>query len=185
MNQVHLQPDGRLLTDGRTIVVAPLAYLGHQVLLADACRLRTYFHLFEIYPILIQLGELYPLLLQQYRQAPAEDCRWQAFDALVLTKTIEMVGHPGRARIDIYNSLKGFSAAQTDSPHEIRSLALDFLLDMPLRLGVLRHVVFGDRMDVFTFDTTYSLFELIDSIAWELSFHGTPKACQLKEPNHV
>ena len=50
---------------------------------------------------------------------------------------------------------------------------------MPLRLGLLKHVVFGDRVDVFSFETVYTLFEFIDSIAWELSFHGTPRECKI------
>ena len=37
-----------------------------------------------------------------------------------------------------------------------------------------------DRVDIFEFDTVYTLFELIDGIAWELSFHGTPKQCEIR-----
>ena len=50
---------------------------------------------------------------------------------------------------------------------------------MPLRLGKLRHVIFGDLVDSFEFDTFFNLFELIDGIAWDLSFHNRPRACQL------
>jgi hypothetical protein len=35
-------------------------------------------------------------------------------------------------------------------------------------------------MDVFEFETVFTLFEFIDGIAWELSFHGTPDACDLR-----
>jgi hypothetical protein len=51
---------------------------------------------------------------------------------------------------------------------------------MPLRLGKLKHVVFGDKIDVFEFETVFSLFEFIDGVAWELSFHGAPEACELR-----
>ena len=50
---------------------------------------------------------------------------------------------------------------------------------MPLKLGMLKHIIFGDKVDVFEFDTVFSLFEFIDGIVWELSFHGTPKECAL------
>ena len=63
---------------------------------------------------------------------------------------------------------------------EIRSSRLEGLLDVSLRLGKLKHVVFGDKVDVFEFDTVFTLFELIDGIAWELSFHGTPEACEIR-----
>ena len=50
----------------------------------------------------------------------------------------------------------------------------------PVRLGSLRHVVFGDSVDVFEFDTVFTLFEFIDGIAWELSFQNTPITCELR-----
>jgi hypothetical protein len=57
---------------------------------------------------------------------------------------------------------------------------LENLLDLPVKLGRLKHVIFGDRVDIFEFDTVYTLFEFIDGIAWELSFHGTPKQCEIR-----
>lgn len=179
MNLVELQSDGRLRTEARVLVQAPLACLGHQVRLADGCTLRSVFRLLTAYPDLIRLGEFYPSLIERYRECPADGCRWEAFDHLALSKTVEMVGYPGKPRLDIYNSLHGVRAEQPDQPEEIRSLDLSFLLDMPLRLGPLRHVVFGDRVDLFSFETAYTLFEFIDSIAWELSFHGTPRECKI------
>jgi len=62
---------------------------------------------------------------------------------------------------------------------ELKSFHMQSLLDMPVKLGMLKHIVFGDKVDVFEFDTVFSLFEFIDGIVWELSFHGTPKECAL------
>ncbi|MFZ1983808.1 MAG: hypothetical protein WAU91_05295 [Desulfatitalea sp.] len=180
MNQVQLQPDGRLHAEGRALVDPPLARLGHQIVLADGCRVRTYFHLIEIYPDLLRLNEFLPLLLDQYRACPADGCHWDRLARLELTKTVEMVGYPGAPRLDIYTSLGGIDPQQPDAPEPIQMLALAVLLDMPLTLGRLRHVIFGDRVETFTFDTVYTLFEFIDSIAWELSFHGTPRECMLR-----
>ena len=179
MNRVVLQSDGRLRTEALTRVQDPLACLGHQLQLDDGCTLRSYFHLLRAYPDLVRMGDFYPLLMRQGQECPGEDCRWGTFDHLALTKTVEMVGYPGKPRLDIYNSLHGVRTDRPDQPEDIRSLDLSFLLDMPLRLGPLRHVVFGDRMDIFTFETAYTLFEFIDSIAWELSFHGTPRQCKI------
>ena len=176
MNRVNLQPDGQLEGDRRDIVRKPLACLGHQVVLADECKLRSYFKMLVNYPILGQLGDFYGPIMDQYRRCPPEGCNWGAFDHLELSKTVEMVGYPGQPRLDIYNVFQGVRAAETC---EIRSLAMEFLLDMPLRLGRLKHVIFGDNMDTFNFETIYTLFEFIDSIAWELSFHGTPAQCNL------
>ena len=63
---------------------------------------------------------------------------------------------------------------------EIKSIQLPNLLDLPLKLGKLKHIVFGDRVDIFEFDTVFTLFEFIDGVAWELSFHGTPDQCAIR-----
>jgi len=62
---------------------------------------------------------------------------------------------------------------------EIKSFHLESILDMPLKLGVLKHIVFGDKVDVFEFDTVFNLFDFIEGIIWELSFQGNPKECAI------
>ena len=176
MNNVSLQPDGQLKPSDQESALQPLAWLGFQVQPAEGCTLRSYFRMLERYPLLTELGVFYDLLMGQYRGCPAEGCRWEAFDYLELAKTVEMIGYPGKPRLEIYNIFHGVRNGESV---EIRSLAMEFLLDMPLRLGRLKHVIFGDDMDTFDFETAYSLFEFIDSIAWELSFHGTPARCNL------
>ena len=176
MNRVSLQVDGSLRTDGNAAVQEPLASLSRQVGLAQGCSLRSYFLLLEKYPVFTRLGEFYPALVEHYRQCPASGCRWDEFDCLELAKTVEMVGYPGKPRLEIYTALHG---AGSGKPVAIRTLALEFLLDMPLRLGHLKHVIFGDTVDTFTYETMYTLFEFIDSIAWELSFHSVPAQCKI------
>ena len=79
--------------------------------------------------------------------------------------------------MEIYHSLYG---VQDGNLSEIRLFTLEMLLDAPLKLGKLKHVVFGDKMDMFEFDTVFTLFELIDAIVWELSFHGSLLACDIR-----
>jgi len=59
------------------------------------------------------------------------------------------------------------------------SVRVEHLLDLPVCLGRLRHVVFGDKMDEFEFDTVYNLFEFMEAVIWELSFHGNPEHCNI------
>ena len=140
MNCVNLHTDGRLTTEAQNVVQDPLASLGHQLQLAGGCSLRSVFRMLEKYSVLIRLGAFYPALMQQYSKCPQSGCCWDAFDCLELAKTVEMVGYPGKPRLDIYTVLHG---AGREKPMDIRSLALEFLLDMPLRLGPLKHVIFG------------------------------------------
>ncbi len=176
MNQVTLAADGTLLEAGKP-AARPLACLGHQVRLDADCTLRSWFHMIERHARFRELGEFFGVLREQYGRCPDQDCRWPDFSALEFAKIVEMIGYPGAPRLEIYNALQGIAAG---AGVEIRHLPLEMLLDMPLRLGRLRHMVFGDRVDTFTFDTVYTLFEFIDGIAWELSFHGTPPECQIR-----
>jgi hypothetical protein len=176
MNRVCLKPDGRLTEENGQAVKEPLSCLGNQLQLSEDCSLRSVFRMLECNAVLTRLGEFYPALMEQYGMCPESGCRWDAFEFLELAKTVEMVGYPGKPKLDIYTVLHG---AGTGDPVDIRPLALDYLIDMPLRLGRLRHVIFGDTVDTFTYDTMYTLFEFIDSIAWELSFHTIPAQCAL------
>jgi hypothetical protein len=177
MNQATLKPNGVLEVDSRSVTSEPLMYLGHALHLDPDCTLRSYFHMLRTYVPFIQLGDFFDVLHRQYAKCPDSGCQWPEFEYLVFSKTVEMTGYPGEPRLDIYNALRGVNAETTE---EIRSLPLEVLLDVSMRMGQLKHVIFGDTVDTFEFDTVYTLFEFIDSVAWELSFHGAPPECQIR-----
>jgi hypothetical protein len=177
MNRVTLQADGILVADSKPVKSQPLRYLGNQLQVDADCTLRSYFHMLKTYEALNQLGDFFQILHQQYDRCPAQDCRWPDYNCLEFAKVVEMIGFPGNPRLEIYNALQGIKGQERE---EIRTLPLEVLMDMPLRLGKLRHIIFGDGVDTFEFETVYTLFEFIDGIAWELSFHGTPPECQIR-----
>jgi hypothetical protein len=177
MNRVTLKPNGMLESNGGSITSKPLLYLGFGLDLAPTCTLRSYFHMLNTYAPFSQLGDFFTVLDQQYVKCPDMGCCWSELDYLEFSKTVEMIGFPDDPRLEIYNALRGIKG---DAAQEIRTLPLEALLDMPLRMGQLKHVIFGDRVDTFNFDTIYTLFEFIDSVAWELSFHGAPPECQMR-----
>ena len=177
MNRITLQANGILSADSKPVGTQPLRYLGCRLDLDAACTLRSYFHLLNTYAPLTQMGDFYQVLLDQYARCPDRDCRWTDYSGLEFAKVVEMIGFPDAPRLELYNALRGVKGERTE---EIRNLPLEVLMDMPLRLGRLKHVIFGDRVDTFTFDTIYTLFEFIDGIAWDLSFHGVPPECQLR-----
>jgi hypothetical protein len=177
MNRVELRADGHLAAKAAIIADDPLAYLGCQLELEPGASLRSVFRMLERYPLLARLSAFLGDLLTQYRKCPQQGCRCADIDHLEFGKTIEMIGYPGDPRLEIYLSLSGRSGGDTI---DIRPYALESLLDMEIRLGILKHVIFGDRVDTFQFDTVFNLFEFIDGVAWELSFHDMPKECQLR-----
>lgn len=176
MNAVILKNDGSINLNGQTLQSDALEALGCQIKLNDGYTLRSFFRMLDKYPPFVKLNAFFPTCTAQYHACPQQGCDAGLIDFLLFSKTVEMIGAPDQ-RLEIYNSLVGICGSETS---EIRSLQLDSLLDLPLKLGKLKHVVFGDRVDIFEFDTVYTLFEFIDGIAWQLGFHAAPQQCELR-----
>jgi len=176
MNTITLRTDGCITANGKLVESDPLMFLGHKIELEEGYTLRSFFRLFEKYAILAKLNVFLPDCIEQYRTCPQSQCKSDDIDHLEFNKTVEMIGFPGEPRLEIYNALRGVREKETC---EVRSFRLESLLDMPFQLGMLKHIIFGDKVDVFEFETVFSLFEFIDGIVWELSFQGTPKECAI------
>jgi hypothetical protein len=176
MEFITLKKDGSISQSGKTVKSVVLTLLSAQIALEEDYRLRCFFEMLEKYSLFSELSVFFPMYTKQYRSCPENGCDAGGFDYLEFGKTVEMIGVPDK-RLEIYNSLAGLRGNET---REIRFLPLDSLLDIPLKLGKLKHIVFGDRVDIFEFETVYTLFEFIDGIGWELSFHATPEHCELR-----
>jgi hypothetical protein len=176
MNTITLKKNGSIEHRQHQVQPDILEYLSSEIELAEGYTLRSFFRMLERYDILVGLSSFFPTYTEQYRNCPPEGCAAGAPEYLEFSKTVEMIGFPEK-RLEIYNS---FSGVFENEKYEIRSLQLDSMLDLPVKLGRLRHIVFGDPVDLFEFDTVFTLFEFIDGIAWELSFHVTPAHCELR-----
>lgn len=176
MNAVTLKTDGSIFLNGKIVDTERLDLLGCQITLEELYTLRSFFKMLAKYALFGKLNAFFPTYTEQVQSCPQQGCDAGLFDYLEFGKTVEMIGVPDK-RLEIYNSLSGVHASETS---EIRSMQLASLLDIPLKLGKLKHIVFGDRVDIFEFDTVYTLFEFIDGIAWQLSFHATPEHCELR-----
>ncbi len=177
MDQILLKTTGDMVYGRNQISQKPQLFLGYRVSLDPAYTLRNFFQLLENYPVLADMNPFCSSFLEQYRACPKSGCRCDGIDWIEFSRTVEMIGFPGRPSMTIYVSLQGM---QRNKPYDIKPFGLDNLLDLPLKLGKLRHVVFGDRLDTFEFETVFNLFEIIDGIAWELSFHNMPKECRIR-----
>jgi hypothetical protein len=176
MNTVTLKKNGAIVHKGQAMTSDAINLLSSQITLDENYTLRSFFRMLDKYTLFAKLNAFLPTCREQYHACPEDGCDAGLLDYLEFGKTVEMIGVPDK-RLEIYNSLFG---CHTGKPSEIRSMPLAQLLDLPLRLGKLKHIVFGDRVDLFEFDTVYTLFEFIDGIAWELSFHVTPEQCELR-----
>ena len=176
MNAVTLKKDGAIQPSGKAVGSDGLDLLSFQIALEKGYTLRSFFEMLDKYTLFAKLNAFFPSYTEQYHRCPQHGCDAGLLDYLEFSKTVEMIGAPDK-RLEIYNALFGVHASEAS---EIKSLQLDSLLDLPLKLGKLKHIVFGDRVDIFEFDTVYTLFEFIDGIGWELGFHATPEQCELR-----
>jgi hypothetical protein len=177
MNMVTLQPDGSILESRRHLLDDPLEYLGYKVEISKGVTLRTFFEMIKKYRLLARLNPFLPTYLKHYNLCAEKDCVYPGMDYLELSKTVEMVGFPGEPRLEIYMTLNG---VKENKKIDLKDIGIDSLLDVPLTLGKLKHVVMGDKVDIFEFETVFTFFEFIDGIVWELSFLGTLTGCPLR-----
>jgi hypothetical protein len=176
VNTVHIRSDGKIVDVDRIVDHHPLRCLGVKVELDPGFTLRSFFSMVSDYPLLAEVSVFLPNLLEQYRSCPAGGCTASGLQRLQLSRIVEMIGFPGPPRLEIYTVFQGIDDGKTI---EIKTFGIEDLLDIVVTLGPTRHMVFGDKVDVFEFASVFNLFELIDGIAWSLSFHGTPRQCRL------
>ena len=168
----HLRPIG---SEGRHLSILYTASYD-PILVRNEPSYASFFEMIDKYALLGKLISFFPTYMEQYLNCPEQGCESEIIDYLEFVKTVEMIGYPQK-HLEIYSTVRGI---QKNDTVEIKSLQLTSLLDLPLKLGRLKHVVFGDHVDIFEFDTVFTLFEFIDGITWELSFHVTPEQCELR-----
>jgi len=178
MDEVILREDGSLLDHESAPVADPLAALGARVMLAPGYSLRSFMLMLRQHAVLLRLNDFAPEFATQYASWPATGCQPAGLECLKLSRVVELIGHPGPPRLEIYHTLRGVLPGEEDM--EIKSFQVETLLDVPLRLGRLRHVVFGDKVAEFRFETVCNLFDFFEGVLWQLAFHGTPRECALR-----
>ncbi len=177
MEQVNIHKNGTLSQKGRPVAGKPFSLLGHRVAFDDAVTLASVFKMIRRYPGLRELSPMLEAFLEIIPDTDPKKIRSNEIVGLVFFKTIEIVGFPGNPSIEIFNSLHGRTETGLQ---DLKFFHLESLLGHQLQLGQLRHIIFGDKQDVFMFDTFYTLFELIEGIAWELSFNFNPLECSIR-----
>ena len=177
MESITLMPDGWIYKKDKKIGPDILPLLSNTICLEKGVTLGSFFKMIGQYPDLVRLSDYLEPLLKIAGAAGASAYASEDIQKLVFYKTIAMKGFPGTPRVEIYNSLKG---VQDEKKILLKFFSVETLVHHELILGKLEHVIFGDGQDMFTYDTYYSLFELVEGIAWDLSFCFNPIQCTLR-----
>ena len=177
MNTIQLARNGMLIADHGSEVSEPLSALASKVTLEAGYSLRSFLEMLRRYPVFQAISVFIPPLLEECAGCPDSGCRSDGLTHLELVKKVEMVGFPGEPRFNILCTLTG---RYKEQEQELRLFQFDHLLDVPIRLGMLKHTVFGDHVNVMEFETDYSLFEFIEGVAWEFGFQRFPEHCSIR-----
>lgn len=178
MDEITLAADGFLVRHNGASEADPLCVLGARVLLGDGYVLRSFVRMLVLHPVLTRLNPFAQDMADGLGGWPASGCVPAGLARLELSKTVEVIGHPAPPRLEIYHALRGVGPHGEDVA--IKPYPVESLLDVPVVLGPLRHVIFGDRVDEFRFQTVCNLFEFQEGIGWQLAFHGAPVECALR-----
>ncbi|HCY83658.1 MAG TPA: hypothetical protein DHV36_00820 [Desulfobacteraceae bacterium] len=177
MDKIRVSTDGRIIKRGKPFSGNPLSLLAHMVDLEPGFTLNSFFSMVAQNAVFTELSALVQPLSAMAAKAGKGYPKAHEIDGLVFYKTIAMKGFPGKPGVDIYNSLKGVKADETIG---LKFFQMESLLEHDFCLGELKHIIFGDSQDMFTYDTHYSLFELIEGVTWELSFNFNPLQCSIR-----
>jgi hypothetical protein len=177
MKTVTLAKNGMIFSEPGVEVAVPLSALAGKVTLEDGYTLRSFLAMVRRYPDFQAISVFIPALLDECGQCPDSGCVTEMLTRMELVKRVEMIGFPGEPRFDILCTLAG---RYNDHEQELRLFQLDSLLDMPVRLGLLKHSVFGDSVNIMEFETDYTLFEFIEGVAWEFGFQRLPEHCSIR-----
>jgi len=177
MEKISLTKEGLILKKNIPVTGNVFSLLSHTIVLAPGFTLASFFSMVSKYPDLIKMSELLDTFLTMAAAGNGQFPQTREIEGLVFYKTIAMKGFPGKPGIQIYNCLKGIKDNQTKA---LKFFQMESLLEHELILGDLKHVIFGDGQDMFTYETCYSLFELIEGITWEMSFNFNPLQCSIR-----
>lgn len=198
MEQALMTKDGELFGAAHEPVHDPLRALSSALILDERCCLRSFFALLRRYPVLLNISGFLPKALAEAELCPASGCLADEIAVLVVGKTMELIGFPGEPKAELYLWLRGLAPdkARSNAPatagdssaslaalmaadREIRFIPMRLLLDIPLVLSGMKHVVLGDINKSLYCATRFTLFEVVDGLAWEFGFQGGSQQCSI------
>lgn len=177
MERVTATASGVLVCGGQRAPDHVLRFLGRPVDFESGLTLASIAALFHTYPQLYDLSPFVSSFLNVFSDETSSQPAKPSDLTLELFRTINMLGYPGTPKVHIFQTLKVHDGA---GYQPLDLFSSDALQSMPLCLGKLRHTVFGDTLDTELFDTDYTLFDVLDSLLWELSFYTDKTQCGLR-----
>lgn len=163
-----------------------LSYLDRKVKLCKDFTVRDWFKLVINYPKLQELDEFMDSYIEEYNKSPKSNCISKEIDYISIKKIVEFNNYRNKRKLgsEIYDSVSGINVSEKIS-YAIEFMNVGEYLDTPLKLedGVTYKELMGKLRNIKTqtFSVNYTLYDLVKSFIWEISFCGTPENRDKKE----
>jgi len=173
-NKVHIRDSKINNSDGI------LKYLWRTITLSDSFTLRDWFKLLLNYPDLQKLSSYSGSLIEEFQSAPQSSCIPEEFSTIGLVKRVVIEENKDEP-IEMYHyvGVDGIPNNNDDDlVYGIDFCKLSEILDVRIKLLDANVLHLQDESNIkLNIDTStkYTLFDLISSLFYELSFYGTPK----------
>ena len=176
MDAIRLHSDGTLSSE------APFAGLLRMRLELDGdVTLRSFFRLLKRNPLARELVPGLGDALAEAEACPASGCRYPGLEALRLGRRNDnvLLGDLG-SLVGPHADADAVEGVGDELP-ELRFFRLRDMLDTPLQTGTARHVLLGETATALDAETSFTVFDLLEGMGWELGFQGGSLTCNLKE----
>ena len=157
-----------------------LSYLDSEFELEESFTLRDYFTLILNYSALQKLDLNFPLYIKEFLLAPKSGCINNEMSEIILEFNVASILSSGHIEgsLEVYINVSGISNKEDGIRFGLDFCPLDKILDLP--------IVFGDALvyktkdyikiqDQQTENFSYTLYNFIHGIIYELSFYGSPE----------
>lgn len=146
-----------------------LSFLSYEIVLEDNFTLRDWFRLIMNYPYLQKLNKFFPSFIEEYNNCPSDNCNTYGYTFINLEKTIEL------DEDNCYINT-GVNLLRDEEHFGIDFAELKSFLDIPIKLNKLTYYNnIKDINKLYIRDISYTLWDFIHSIIWELSYYGIPE----------
>jgi hypothetical protein len=148
-------------------------FFDENVTLEEGFTLRSYFKMVERYPLLQKFDCYFPEYIREYRECPPSGCI-DDLDCIEMTKVVDItVSEKYDLRdLTVYNDIHGLG--KEDQGYAIEFTPLHEILDVPFKLGNCVEIRYKDELESNEYETSFTFFEFLKAIIWELSFMGNP-----------
>jgi len=140
-----------------------LSLLKFHIELEEGYTLRDWFTMIINYPCLQAVDMFFDSFIEEFNNCPENGCYDADVPFIKLSKVMSVAED---STLDIYNNVTG------EPDWALDFMQLHTYIDTPIKL---EEVSLCEQGEVKRYKAAYTLWDIVQSIIWDLSFYGTPE----------